>query len=155
MCSGLVVFTPATFAPVGLTRYTGTNIQEVSKVSIGKRKKLSTISGRVQPLAKATRLEAGDSWRQDKAGSSTARGYTYRWQKESKEYLEANPLCVRCKAQGFIVAAACVDHRQPHQGNQELFWNHANWQGLCVRCHNQWKQRAEHAQRNARRKLIK
>jgi 5-methylcytosine-specific restriction endonuclease McrA len=28
-----------------------------------------------------------------------------------------------------------VDHKIPHKGNLELFWNRNNWQVLCGACH--------------------
>lgn len=75
--------------------------------------------------------------------SSTARGYNYRWQKVSKLFLDENPLCKFCSDMGIIRAAEVVDHITPHKGNQELFWNTSNWQGLCIPCHNITKQRIE------------
>lgn len=75
--------------------------------------------------------------------SSTARGYNYKWQKVSKLFLDENPLCKFCSDLGIITGAEVVDHIKPHKGNQELFWNPKNWQGLCIPCHNITKQRIE------------
>jgi len=48
-----------------------------------------------------------------------------------------------CEKIGRVTAAAVVDHRVPHRGNQELFWDKNNWQSLCEDCHDRHKQRLE------------
>ena len=70
--------------------------------------------------------------------SASKRGYGSRWQKESKRFLQAHPLCVHCmkKSPPMYVKATVVDHITPHRGNQELFWNRDNWQALCKPCHD-------------------
>ncbi len=68
--------------------------------------------------------------------SGYSRGYNRKWQKESKAFLAANPLCVRCKAKGKYTKATVVDHIKPHRGNNELFWDRSNWQPLCKHCHD-------------------
>lgn len=68
--------------------------------------------------------------------SASSRGYTSKWQKESRRYLRDNPLCVMCKANGRFVEATVVDHIVPHRGNQKLFWDKNNWQALCKPCHD-------------------
>lgn len=73
--------------------------------------------------------------------SAASRGYTSKWQKESKRYLRDNPLCVMCKANGRFVEATVVDHIVPHRGNQKLFWSHSNWQALCKPCHDKKQER--------------
>jgi 5-methylcytosine-specific restriction protein A len=75
-----------------------------------------------------------DSWR---AGKTTAeRGYGGKWQRERARFLTANPLCVICDAGGVTRAAAVVDHRQAHRGDQTLFWRRSNWQAVCKSCHD-------------------
>lgn len=54
----------------------------------------------------------------------------------SREYLSANPLCVKCKAKGHIKASQVWDHIVPHRGNERLFLDPNNWQALCISCHN-------------------
>lgn len=41
------------------------------------------------------------------------------------------------------LAATVVDHIIPHRGNEELFWDEDNWQGLCKRCHDRktWREK--------------
>lgn len=68
--------------------------------------------------------------------NANKRGYDGKWRKESKMYLQANPLCVHCQQQGKIVLAECVDHIVPHKGNMRLFWDVSNWQSLCNSCHS-------------------
>lgn len=71
-----------------------------------------------------------------KRESSTARGYTYRWQQESKAFLRINPLCVKCEEHGYTTSAVVVDHTEPHKGDMVLFWDKSKWQGLCKECHD-------------------
>ncbi len=70
--------------------------------------------------------------------SSAQRGYGARWQKVREHFLRAHPLCVDPFSEhgGRPTAAEVVDHRVPHKGDQALFWNAANWQPLCKRCHD-------------------
>ena len=69
--------------------------------------------------------------------SASSRGYGRAWQKASKQYLAAHPLCVMCMAKGRYVKATVVDHIKPHRGDPELFWDRdGNWQALCKRCHD-------------------
>ena len=67
--------------------------------------------------------------------SAASRGYNSRWRKARKIFLEAHPLCERCKAEGRYVKATVVDHIIPHKGDRDLFWDRDNWQALCKKCH--------------------
>jgi 5-methylcytosine-specific restriction enzyme A len=58
-----------------------------------------------------------------------------RWRRYRMQVLNQNPLCVHCQAQGQMVLATEIDHIRPHHENPVLFWNLANLQGLCARCH--------------------
>ena len=64
------------------------------------------------------------------------RGYTRRWAKAARAYLDENPLCVECKKGGQVVAATQVDHIVDHKGDATLFWDQDNWQSLCHSCHS-------------------
>ena len=68
--------------------------------------------------------------------SAARRGYGARWRRARAAYLARNPLCVPCQAAGRLAPATVVDHRVPHRGDQKLFWNEGNWQGLCKPCHD-------------------
>lgn len=69
-------------------------------------------------------------------GNSYQRGYNSQWRQAREYFLSQNPLCVMCQQKGRITPANVVDHIQPHKGNQDLFWDEANWQPLCQSCHN-------------------
>ena len=64
------------------------------------------------------------------------RGYGARWQKASKAFLRAHPLCRSCEAIGVIELATVTDHIIAHKGDMVLFWDSKNWQPLCATCHN-------------------
>ena len=68
--------------------------------------------------------------------SASRRGYGARWRRARQAYLASHPLCVPCREAGHLEAATVVDHIVPHQGRSELFWDEANWQGLCKPCHD-------------------
>jgi 5-methylcytosine-specific restriction protein A len=92
----------------------------------------------VQPTVRTL----GESWRT--SGMTTAqRGYGYRWQKARERFLRINPLCVYCERAGRVEIAGVVDHKTPHRGDPELFWNESNWQSLCKPCHDGAKAREE------------
>lgn len=87
--------------------------------------------------------QPGSSWR---AGKTTAeRGYGGRWQRARLTFLSRseNALCRMCSEQGLVQRATVVDHIEPHRGDQALFWDTANWQPLCKRCHDSRKQGEE------------
>jgi len=67
-------------------------------------------------------------------GSANQRGYNARWQRASKQFLRRpeNALC----ACGCGHPSTVVDHREPHHGNQQLFWDETNWQGMTKSCHD-------------------
>lgn len=88
-------------------------------------------------LTDAKYCEEHRSTDEQRRGSSTARGYDYRWRMASKAYLHAHPLCVMCLAEGRYTPATVVDHIKPHRGDRQLFWDERNWQGLCKPCHDQ------------------
>jgi 5-methylcytosine-specific restriction protein A len=69
--------------------------------------------------------------------------YNYAWQKYRKQYLEEHEWCVMHLRRGKSVKANIVDHKIPHKGDKELFWNPDNHQPLCKACHDSIKQRFE------------
>ena len=72
----------------------------------------------------------------DPVRSASSRGYSTRWQKASKLYLSAHPLCEICMKRGKYTKATVVDHIKPHRGDPALFWDPTNWQALCKPCHD-------------------
>lgn len=69
-------------------------------------------------------------------GTSTQRGYDYRWQQNRLFYLQQHPLCAECERLGLIMQATTVDHIIPHRGDYNLMWSPNNWQALCIQHHN-------------------
>lgn len=104
--------------------------------------RLKALGNRVSTQGNKLPVMQPGSWRTDK-GTSNQRGYTYAWQKASKAYILAHPLCVMCDRLGRITATALVDHIEPHRGDMTLFWDRTNWQSLCTPCHSSVKQREE------------
>ncbi|WP_342617210.1 HNH endonuclease signature motif containing protein [Rhodoferax sp. GW822-FHT02A01] len=100
------------------------------------RPRVEQATGRLQTM------QAG-AWRTPNQ-SSAQRGYGYKWQKAREAFLYANPLCKMCQDEGQITAASIVDHKEPHRGDQKLFWDERNWQSLCTHHHSSQKQREEH-----------
>jgi 5-methylcytosine-specific restriction protein A len=41
-----------------------------------------------------------------------------------------------CEDEGHVEAATVVDHKIPHSGDYDRFWDEANWQSLCKRHHD-------------------
>lgn len=79
----------------------------------------------------------------EQRGSARERGYTTAWDKARMRYLSEHPLCVECEKMGRLVPAVVVDHITPHRQDYQLFWDEANWQGLCVPHHNAKTARGE------------
>lgn len=67
-------------------------------------------------------------------GSSTARGYDYKWQRYRVQYLREHPLCEcdDCKRMGRIVPAKDVDHIVAVSGPDDpLFWEPSNHRAMA------------------------
>lgn len=62
--------------------------------------------------------------------------YGWRWNKARKVFLGKHPLCVHCMEAGRVRGAVVVDHIIRHNNDPRLFWDEANWQPLCISCHN-------------------
>ena len=73
--------------------------------------------------------EAHKALHPEEVRSAARRGYGSAWQKASRQFLrDVQPL---------------VDHIIPHRGDEKLFWDQENWQGLCKRCHDQKTRRED------------
>lgn len=55
---------------------------------------------------------------------------TKRYRVRRKIFMAKNPICVRC---GKV--ATDLDHKKPHKGDEQLFFDESNWQALCGTCH--------------------
>ena len=64
------------------------------------------------------------------------RGYGAKWRFMRQLYLRKHPLCMECLKRERLRPATVVDHIVPHRGDERLFWNEDNWQGLCKSCHD-------------------
>lgn len=123
--------------------------------------RIKSLPLRIQSAPSRTKTVSSTSWRAGK--SSAERGYGYRWQQARGEYLRLRPFCVMCldklgvsresATEDVVLAcaergvpvplASVVDHVVAHRGNQTLFWDESNWQGLCSTHHSRDKQREE------------
>ena len=92
------------------------------------------------PACAAARAKAYDARRP----TARERGYTSKWEAESKAFL-AKPENQFC-ACGCGRKADMVDHRTPHRGDMSLFWCRSNWQPMASSpCHSSMKQKQERA----------
>lgn len=72
------------------------------------------------------------------------RWYTsVRWQRLRLEVLQEQPLCRSCLALGRKVVTSDIDHIRKHAGDEVLFWDRRNLQGLCKGCHTAKTSRGE------------
>lgn len=73
----------------------------------------------------------------DRRGSSTQRGYGYKWQQFRKDYIRRHPYCCKCGK-----PTKDVDHKMPRaKGGTD---DERNLQPLCGFCHKQktaWERR--------------
>lgn len=96
--------------------------------------------GALTDAARCSKHRAQAQREQDqRRGSAHQRGYGRAWQKASKAYLRAHPLC-QCEAcdDGCkrVTPASVVDHKVPHKGDMALFWDSSNWQSMSKPCHD-------------------
>lgn len=68
---------------------------------------------------------------------------TARWKKLRAIVLAASPYCTRCEADGIVTPSDTVNHRVPHKGDFELFWDMENLEAVCKSCHSRTIQREE------------
>ncbi|MBP1040379.1 HNH endonuclease [Vagococcus sp. BWB3-3] len=64
--------------------------------------------------------------------------YGWKWRKRREAFLIRHPLCEckDCQRTGEKLIATVVDHKTPHKGNMELFWDESNWQAMTAEHHN-------------------
>ena len=60
--------------------------------------------------------------------------HTNRWKKESRQFLDENPLCIECQKKGLLVPAKVTDHIIPKNKCSDI-WDQSNWRPLCFTCH--------------------
>jgi 5-methylcytosine-specific restriction protein A len=76
-------------------------------------------------------------------GTSTARGFTWRWRQLSLRYRANHPLCERCLAAGRTVPATEVHHKLKHGGDPSLVMDSDQLEALCHACHSSATARGE------------
>ena len=69
--------------------------------------------------------------------------YGRRWQQARKRFLADHPLCVACEKDGKVEVATVVDHKIPHRGNYDRFWDETNWAPMCKPHHDAKTRRGE------------
>lgn len=86
-------------------------------------------------------------------GTSTRRGYGYKWQQAREAFLREHPLCEcsECDAgKKRVTPSTVVDHKIPHRLDQalesgdpveiakaqRLFWDRGNWQAMSKPHHD-------------------
>jgi 5-methylcytosine-specific restriction protein A len=86
--------------------------------------------------------------RDQRRGTATQRGYDkVHWGPARDAFLREYPLCgmrphnqppvmSQCHEQGRVTPATQVDHVVPHKGDPAKFWDRANLQSLCSKCHS-------------------
>jgi len=80
--------------------------------------------------------------------SAAARGYDPRWRAYRAQYIKRHPLCVNFVRCGGLTST--VDHIIPvRQGG--AFWDPANHQPMCKRCHDQKTAREDGGFNNPKR----
>ena len=67
---------------------------------------------------------------------------TTRWRKRRAEHLQYNPLCVMCIEEGKTRLGSIADHKTPHRGDLDLFFE-GELQTLCPSHHSSVKQSME------------
>lgn len=75
-------------------------------------------------------------------GSSNDRGYTSRWRRYARQFLNENPLCHYCSLQGRTVASQCVDHATPPSRGGD-FWDADQHRAACLPCNSAKGNRTE------------
>jgi len=70
----------------------------------------------------------------ERRGTSAQRGYGSRWQRYSRLFLRAHPICA---TEGCGRPSEHTDHEIPVCGPHDpLFWDESNHQALCQSCHS-------------------
>jgi 5-methylcytosine-specific restriction enzyme A len=114
--------------------------------------RLTQVRSRLVPAGtRLPRLDPRVEYEKRRAATLEWRAWykTARWQKLAWKVKVRDAFT--CQMCGFMSAAKfalSVDHRQPHRGDEVLFWDEGNLQTLCKPCHDGEKQRQE---RGARR----
>ena len=110
--------------------------------------KLKTMKPLVGTLAPRIGYAPGDEKARDRQRRDTlpwrAWYKTARWQKLRWSVLVRDLFpCRECGRITADTSQLVADHKQPHRGDERLFWDAENLQCLCKTCHDSTKQRME------------
>ena len=98
--------------------------------------------GKVVPSGQRCACQARRAQEREAARpTARQRGYSSRWDRESKAFL-ALPGNERC-ACGCGRPANVVDHHKAHKGDQALFWDRSNWRPMNIACNSRKAVRVE------------
>ena len=59
-------------------------------------------------------------------------------------FLDQNPLCNPCLKSNIETPATIVHHKIEHKGDETLFWDWNNLEGVCASCHSGHIRVSEH-----------
>jgi len=90
---------------------------------------------------KAAVSRARDRQHEYRAWYKTQRWRRLRWNVLVRDLFS----CQRCGVVEVNTSLLVADHRQPHRGDEVLFWDAQNLWCLCKACHDSAKQREERA----------
>ncbi len=82
---------------------------------------------------------------------------TAKWQKLRLSILKRDAFTCQMKGCGRVeidTALLVADHKVAHRGDPDLFWDAANLECLCQRCHNVIKQSIERGGTGKRLRII-
>ncbi|MCJ8138421.1 HNH endonuclease [Falsirhodobacter halotolerans] len=98
------------------------------------------------PAAPSALPSISSDWskKRDQAVSWRKWYHTARWQKLRKGVLVRDLFtCQRCGRIEGNTSLLVADHKEPHRGDETLFWDAGNLQCLCQSCHSSDKQQEE------------
>lgn len=107
--------------------------------------KLTYLEPRLAPSVRPTLAPAKSEERERNVRSPWRNWYKLKRWREMRDrvLLVALFTCARCgRLEGDTSKLVC-DHKRPHRGNPDLFWDERNLQCLCWECHSGDKQREE------------
>ena len=88
----------------------------------------------------ASRKQKEQAWESRRSGNHALYN---RWEWRKPEaglramVLKRDPLCVECLKKDRLIKSTQADHIVPHKGDEELFFDIDNCQGLCASCHSE------------------
>ena len=95
------------------------------------------------PVSETDRSRQRDATQAWRSWYKTARWQRLRWSVLVRDLFT----CRRCGCVEADTSQLVGDHVAPHRGDPVLFWDDANLQCLCKRCHDKDKQAEERAGR--------